>query len=169
VPGYSRQPSCAAVRWWDQGTILAACHRQTSATSSDQLWLVPADGSPPTALTPSSGPWQTSGFFSDAWQLDGATYVVQAGQPSGCPGDVGVGLFRMGTADAMTPVTLQDDADRLGAVLGASQGQLLVLAETSCSGMGPLLSFDPATGATQTLQAAPASGQGVIAAIPFGG
>lgn len=55
------------------------------------------------------------------------------------------------------------------AVLGASQDQLLVLAETGCSGRGTLLSFDPATGATRAVMTAAGSQAGASQAIPFGG
>jgi TolB protein len=172
VPGYARQPSCAAVRWWDPQTILAACYTDTSTSGSDRLWLVPADGGAPVALTPQSGSAVVSGYYTGAWQLSGQTYIAQTGFSSDCPQGAGgpepVSLFRANTGGALTRVTLPDNAGQLGAVLGASQDELLVLAETSCSGRGTLLSFDPATGATRELMAA-GSQAGAVQAIPFGG
>jgi hypothetical protein len=69
--------NCEPVRWWAASTILASCNAQ--ANGDYRLWLVPASGARPAALTPQrplSGPDQ--GDFS-AWQLTRALYLNARG------------------------------------------------------------------------------------------
>ncbi len=70
VPGVN--DTCNAVRWWSAGTILASC--SASGVPGPRMWLVPASGARPTALTPArhSG-WDLGDF--NAWQLSSGLYV----------------------------------------------------------------------------------------------
>ena len=65
--------ACAPVRWWASTTILANCG--APAEPGSRLWLVPASGAQPTALTPARNhPTFDLGDF-DAWQLSSGLYV----------------------------------------------------------------------------------------------
>lgn len=67
---------CSPARWWNSGTILAECTPKGSY--AEQLWLVPANGARPAALTPvrKSGP--DLGDL-DAWSLPSGLYLQSAG------------------------------------------------------------------------------------------
>ena len=67
VPGTDPSVGCSPERWWNAGTILAACIA-TSSNSEPRLWLVPVDGARPTALTPQRKAGHDLGDF-DAWRL----------------------------------------------------------------------------------------------------
>ncbi len=70
VPGASE--GCTAVRWWSNSTVLASC---STATAGQRMWLVPAGGAKPTALTPlRTGNGFDFGDFN-AWQLSSGLYV----------------------------------------------------------------------------------------------
>lgn len=60
VKGTGANLGCTAVRWWNSSTILGRC--------AGQLWLVPANGAKPTALTPNAG------IFA-AWHLPSGLYL----------------------------------------------------------------------------------------------
>jgi hypothetical protein len=66
IPGVTKIIGCQVARWWNATTILAGC--------SDQLWLVPANGAKPTALTK-----YASGANFAAWHLPSGLYVNSAG------------------------------------------------------------------------------------------
>jgi hypothetical protein len=42
---------CTPVRWWSSSTVLASC-AASELTEAGRMWLVPASGAKPTALTP---------------------------------------------------------------------------------------------------------------------
>lgn len=60
VTGPGAKLGCTAVRWWNARTILGRC--------AGQLWLVPANGAKPTALTPNAS------IFA-AWHLPSGLYL----------------------------------------------------------------------------------------------
>jgi hypothetical protein len=60
VSGPGANLGCTAVRWWNSSTILGRC--------AGQLWLVPANGAKPTALTPNAS------IFA-AWHLPSGLYL----------------------------------------------------------------------------------------------
>ena len=88
VPGTS-PVGCSPDRWWSPGVILAGC--ENHAAGRNQLWLVPADGTRPSALTPVRG--GHSADFGDigAWSLPGGLYLQALGLRSDAP-DVHYGL-----------------------------------------------------------------------------
>lgn len=67
---------CSPARWWNSTTILAECTPKGSAAA--QLWLVPASGARPTALTPVRKAGPDLGDL-DAWSLPSGLYLQSAG------------------------------------------------------------------------------------------
>jgi hypothetical protein len=169
VPDSGSPPSCAPVAWWNATTVLASCP-VTGEQGASRLWLVPANGSTPTALTPPSGSPSGNGILVGAWQGAGAVYVNETdfaqcpGAASG-PGGLSVDTVSGGSSQQ---ISVTGTTNNHTSVVSAVDGRLLLLAETSCPGSSALLWLNPSTGATQTLLSAPASEVGVVAAAPFG-
>jgi TolB protein len=167
VKGSGHPMSCMPLTWWNGTTILANC-TAAGAPAMQQLWLVPADGSAPSAL--STGVVATQGGISGAWLAGQTTYVTSAtsrqcaSAPSG-PGGLDILPLGQGTnAAIMIPGTTHNFS-----TIVATQGKrLLVLTQTQCPGTSSLVWFDPSTGHSQTVISAPANEVGVIAAVPFG-
>jgi hypothetical protein len=157
VPGTSTN-SCNPVRWWSSGTVLASCTPPNSA--SPQLWLVPASGARPTALTPPRR--VSSGDLGDldAWKLPSGLYLQSAG-----PCAV-LQIFKQAGNGSITlvPVPHTNGDNRVLTALGS---RLLIQAPTSCVGSVSLLWFSPATRAEQWLIRAPGNVVGASIAIPF--
>jgi hypothetical protein len=157
VPGTSAN-SCNPVRWWSSGTVLASCTPPNSAIP--QLWLVPASGARPTALTP---PRRVSGGDLgdlDAWKLPSGLYLQSAG-----PCAV-LQIFKQAGHGSITlvPVPHTNGDNRVLTALGSL---LLIQAPTSCAGSVSLLWFNPATRAEQWLIRALGNVVGASVAIPF--
>jgi hypothetical protein len=150
--------SCNPVRWWDSGTILASCI--PPASGIPRLWLVPASGARPTALTPPRR--ASSGDLGDldAWQLPSGLYLQAAG-----PCAV-LQIFRQSRDGSITLVTVPGTTGD-NRVLTALGSRLLIQAPASCTGSVSLLWFNPATRAEQWLLRAPANVTGASIAIPF--
>ena len=150
--------SCTPIRWWNRGTVLVSC--PPPSTAAPQLWLVPVNGAPPTALTPPRS--FSSGDLGDldAWQLASGLYVQAAG-----PCAV-LQIFKQAPDGSIALVKVRgtEGDDR---VLTAVGSRLLIQAPTSCTGSVSLLWFNPATHAEQWLIRAPAKVNGVAIAIPF--
>jgi TolB protein len=152
--------SCNPVRWWSSGTVLASCIPPNSA--SPQLWLVPASGARPTALTPPRR--VSSGDLGDldAWPLPSGLYLQSAG-----PCAV-LQIFKQAGHGSITlvPVPHTNGDNRVLTALGS---RLLIQAPTSCVGSVSLLWFNPATRGEQWLIRAPGNVVGASIAIPFYG
>jgi hypothetical protein len=159
VPGTS-SGTCNPIRWWNSGTVLAAC--PPPGTAAPQLWLVPVNGARPTALTPPRS--FSSGDLGDvdAWQLASGLYVQAAG-----PCAV-LQIFKQAANGSITLVKVPN-TNGDNRVLTATGSRLLIQAPTGCTGSVSLLWFDPATHAEQWLVRAPANVAGVEFAIPFYG
>ncbi|MGH3305580.1 MAG: hypothetical protein ACRDOK_28725, partial [Streptosporangiaceae bacterium] len=169
VPDSGSPPSCVPLTWWNAATVLAYCS-VTGHPHAGRLWLVPTDGTSPTAVTGASGSGSGAGVVVGAWQLAGRTYVNStnfaqcAGAPSG-PGGLAVATVSGGS---LPPVSIRGTTNNHTTVVSASDGKLLVLAQTSCPSSSSLLWLSPSTGATLTVLSAAASQAGVIAAVPYG-
>jgi hypothetical protein len=150
--------TCNPVRWWDSGTILASCAPPGSA--APQLWLVPASGARPQALTPRRSPSSRDLGDLDAWSLSSGLYLQAAG-PCGV-----LQIFKQARNGSITLVTVPHTMGD-NQVLTALGSRLLIQAPTSCVGSVSLLWFNPATRAEQWLIRAPANVTGVAMAIPF--
>ena len=157
VPGTAAN-TCNPVRWWTATTALAECAPPGSGIP--QIWLVPAGGARPKALTPPRK--ASSGDLGDldAWTLPSGLYLQSAG-PCGV-----LQIFKQARSGSIAlvkvPHTIGDNH-----VLTALGARLLIQAPTSCVGSNSLLWFNPATHAEQWLIRAPANEVGVAAAIPF--
>jgi TolB protein len=155
VPGAG---TCGPVRWWDGSTILASCG---PGGTSSRLWLVPASGARPRALTRPHDP-RTTGDFGDldAWQLPSGLYL----QAAGACGVLHIyRQARNGSIKLVIPPHTTDD-DR---VLTARGSRLLIQAPTDCTGSNSLLWYDPGTRAEQWLIRPKGNVIGVANAIPF--
>jgi TolB protein len=151
--------TCNPVRWWNGGTVLASC----SPPGSDvpQLWLVPASGAHPKALTPPRNP-STTGDLGDlgAWRLPSGLYLQAAG-PCGV-----LHIFRQARGGSIKLVTVpHTNGDNR--VLTARGSRLLIQAPTDCTGSVSLLWYDPGKRAEQWLIRAPRNVLGVASAVPF--
>ena len=133
--------------------------REPSA-AAPRLWLVPASGARPAAITPQrSGDSPDLGDL-DAWQLSSGLYLQGAG-----PCAV-LQIFRQAANGSIRLVKVPGTAGD-NAVLTALGSRLLVQAPLSCEGSNSLLWFNPGTRAEQWLIRAPANVTGVAVAIPF--
>jgi hypothetical protein len=159
------QTSCTPVRWWDDAskTVLASC----SADGQPQrLWLVPVDGTPPTALTaPITDPLSHDVGDIDAWQLPAGTYVQYLG---GC-GAINLGKLNADGTVSKVSVPNVDPGHSIY-VIGAHGGNLDL--QAMVAGCGPaqsLLDYDPAAGTATVLLGPPLNGGSVIEALPYPG
>lgn len=154
------QTGCSPLRWWDaDATVLAKCGDGTS-----QLWLVPIDGSTPTALTaPNDG--QTGPDYGDvaAWQLPADTFV----QDLGACGVIY--LAKLNADGTTTEVQVPDVEAGTIAVVGVNGDSLRLHAEAACGGGISLVDYNPSTNTTTTLLGSPLNGGGVIDAVAFKG
>ncbi len=87
VPGVTE--GCTAVRWWSSATVLASCSGTTETETGPRMWLVPASGATPAALTSArtvQGVGQTGFDFGDfnAWKLASGLYVDGHGGLADC-------------------------------------------------------------------------------------
>jgi len=128
------------VRWWNASTILATCEPKNIA--APQLWLVPANGAKPSALTPVRKSGTDLGDV-DAWQLSSGLYLQSLG-PCGT-----YELNKQAKNGSVTMVTVPGTVNS-PIVVTASSSRLLI--ETAgCAGGGQLVWFNPATRAEQWL------------------
>jgi hypothetical protein len=170
VPDSGSPPSCAPLTWWNADTVLASCDVTGQPPSVTRLWLVPADGTTPTAVTDVSGSPSGMGMLIGAWQGASAVYVNATDAdlcPTAATGPGGLSLDTV-SGGSLQQVSVSGTTNNHTSVVSALDGRLLVLAETSCPGSSALLWLNPSTGATQTLLSAPAGEVGVMAAVPFG-
>lgn len=169
VPDSGSPPSCVPLTWWNSNTVLAACS-VTGNPAESRLWLVPANGDNPTPLTSPSGIAEGSYVVTGAWQGPGGVYVTEtntrqcAGAASG-PGGLAVATVGGGS---LQHIGVRGTTNNHTSVVAAVDGQLLLLAQTSCPGTSSLLWLNPSTGATQVLLSPPTSEAGVVSAVPYG-
>lgn len=142
VPGVNAKVGCPAVRWWSTSTLLASCF--ATGVDAPQLWLAPAGGAAPSALTPprtSPGAANDLGDI-DAWQLPSGLYLQSL---VGCSA---VELTKQASDGSVAKVAVPGMTDS-PAVVTASVSQLLMKQE-GCDGTGgQLAGFNPATGSQQ--------------------
>jgi hypothetical protein len=152
--------NCEPVRWWTASTILASCNAR--ANDDFRLWLVPASGAPPAALTPQrplSGPDQ--GDFA-AWQLTDGLYLNAQGP--NCAGPriaerLGHGHVRIINVPGFGSAV----------IAAAMPTRLLVQLSMPCHGPGSSLAwFDPASRSLTMVLAMRGNGQDeVVSVLPF--
>jgi TolB protein len=137
VTGAGAKATCEPVRWWNATTVLASCGR---------LWLVPASGARPSALTPVRNPAQPPHDYGDldAWQLPSGLYLQSAGACGTLE------LNRQAANGSITRVTVPGMTDSPAVV--TAYGAQLLIGQLGCEGSGGQLAwFNPATGAEHWL------------------
>jgi TolB protein len=137
LTGAGAKATCAPVRWWNATTVLASCGR---------LWLVPASGARPSALTPVRNPAKPPHDYGDldAWQLPSGLYLQSAGACGTLE------LNRQAANGSITKVTVPGMTD--SPVVVSAHGAQLLIGQLGCEGSGGQLAwFNPATGAEHWL------------------
>ena len=141
VRGADTRFGCFPVRWWTKSTLLAECTPKTGF--EPQLWLVPASGARPVALTPV----RKTGFdLGDigAWRLSSGLYL----QSLGACGTLEIN--KQAKNGSVARVTVPGAADS-PVVITANASRLLVW-QRGCEGSGgQLVWFNPATKAEKWL------------------
>jgi tellurite resistance protein TerC len=146
--------SCLPVRWWTTTDLLAMCTPPHSGVS--QLWLVPASGARPTALTASPASRGDLGDL-DAWPLPSGTYVQDAGA---CGYTY---LAKLQPNRQTTPVKVAGVPQGDSVIgLGSYAGRLAIQARTPCGPGSSVLWYSPASGTTTPLLGGTAPGGGSV-------
>ena len=158
VPGASAA-GCSPWRWWDAGTVLASCVAR--GTSRGRLWLVPADGSRPTMLTPQDSGHNAGLNEIGAWRLPEGLYLQTAASSGNAS------IFRQAAHGRARLVTVPGPATSHW-ILAARGPRLLLSAMIPCSGTASLLWFNPSTGREDILIKTPRNVDGVLGAVPYG-
>jgi hypothetical protein len=155
VPGAKN--GCGAVRWWSSQTILASC--STPGSAGPRLWLVPASGAAPTALTPPrTGASFDIGDFN-GWQLSSGLYLDGYGA---------CGTLVIGRQPAHGPeqmISVPGSASSL--IVTATASRLMVERINGCSPGVSLVWFNPATRALTVAVPARHNEHGVVGAVPY--
>ena len=151
--------TCRPVRWWSSSTVMLSCASNGSNPAS-RLWLVPANGARPTALTPQRSTSSRDLGDMDAWQISGGMYLQAAG-PCGT-----VQLFRQASNGSITLLS-PAGTTRNDLIMTVSGSRMLLDAQTGCPGSVSLLWYNPRTKAEQWLFHTPAAQIGVMATVPY--
>jgi hypothetical protein len=156
VPG--TRFGCSAIRWWTPGTVLASCSAEP-VSAGPRLWLVPASGARPTALTPvRNGHGFDAGDFN-AWQLASGLYLDGFGA---------CGTLVIGRQPAHGPeqmITVPGAASSL--IVNATNSRLLVERINGCMPGVSLVWFNPATRALTVAIPVHGHEDGVVGAVPY--
>ena len=150
----SRGASCAPVRWWRDGVVLAEC--SGPGTAGPRLWLVPASGARPAALTPQRGLDGPDYGDINGWRVPGGGLYVQALASCGPPF-----IARANQNGTVTPLLIP------GVVVTQAGQWLLTEQADGCLGSTSLLWFNPVTHAERWVFRTPAADSGVISAAAF--
>jgi TolB protein len=133
VPGVN--DGCSVIRWWSSGTILASC--SVTNEPGPRMWLVPASGATPTALTPvRAGTNFDLGDFN-AWKLSSGLYV----NGEGACGSVVIGRQPAHGKEQM--VSVPGSGSSL--IVNATRSTLMVERINGCMPGRSLVMFNPAT------------------------
>ncbi len=161
VPGASAKlGGCAPVRWWQRSTALVAC---TAKSGAERLWLVPVTGAAP-GLLPRHLRQPDLGYL-DAWRLRSGMYVL-----AGC-GSCQVAFFayiaKLAANGSVKPLEIPGNQNS-NFVMATSGDRMLVWEQSDCCGEdSPLVWFNPATRAVQTVLSARPDERGVIFVVPY--
>jgi hypothetical protein len=161
VPGTdAKLGGCTPVRWWTPSTALVTCTPKSDAV---RLWLVPVSGAAPRPLQrhlkkPDLG-------YLDAWRLQSGLYVL-AGCGS-CQAAFLAYIAKLAANGAVKPLDVPGNGNS-NFVVATSGTRMLVWEESDCCGQdSPLVWFNPATRAVQTVLSARQDEQGVIFVVPY--
>jgi hypothetical protein len=166
VPG--KLSACSPVRWWTATVVLAHCDDPVRFSSTGQLWQVPTDGTPPTALTAvNSGQEDDPGFGGDlgdvdAWQLPSGTFLQSIGA-------CGTMFLSRLTPDGHTTQVNVPGVSTSVRVNGVSGDKLVLVAKAGCGPGTSLVTYDPAANTSTVLLGSPINGGSVTEAIVYPG
>ena len=153
---------CTPMRWWEIDVALARCYGPDFTYS--RLWLVPVDGTAPTALT-AKNDGQLGEDLGDrsAWQLPAGTFLQATG---GCGYQF---LAKLNATDGTTTKVSVPKVDEHHSVrvLGATDGHLQLQATLSCGSGESLIDYDPAADTSTVLLGGDVNGGGVVDAVPY--
>ena len=159
VPGTDPNLGCWPVRWWNAGTVLSTCFSKKNDTT--RLWLIPADGARPVALTPQRGSAGPDFGDLDAWRLPSGLYLQSAGACGTLE------LNKQHANGSITPVKVPGTLNVSTLIVTVRGPRLLVDALTGCGGSQSLLWFNPGTRAEQWLFRTPSGAFGVEAVVAY--
>jgi TolB protein len=149
--------SCSAVRWWSSATLLASC--AVPNEPGPRLWLVPASGARPTALTPvRTGNTFDLGDFN-AWKLSSGLYV----DGEGACGSLVIG--RQPAHGKEQLVNVPGSGSSL--IVNATRSSLMVERFNGCMPGVSLVWFNPATRKMTVAIPDGHNQAGVSAVIPY--
>jgi hypothetical protein len=152
VPGVTN--GCTAERWWTASTVLASCWAETGP----RLWLVPANGARPRALTPARRGGFDFGDFN-AWQLSSGLYLDGYGA---------CGTLVIGKQPAHGPETeVNVPGSSSSLIITATSSTLMVERINGCENGNSLVWFNPASRAMTVAVPDVHHQWGVINAIPY--
>jgi hypothetical protein len=155
VPGVKF--GCEPVRWWSATKILASC--LVPAAPGPQLWLVPASGAKPTALTPvRTHPTFDAGDFN-AWQISSGLYL----NGYGACGTLVIGRQPAHGAEQMVSVPGSASSQ----IVTATSSSLLVQRINGCNPGVSLVWFNPATRKMTVAIATHGNQHGVVGIEPY--
>jgi len=157
VPGVTE--SCIAVRWWSSTTVLATCGVTNGL--GPRMWLVPASGARPTALTPVRTASNSSFDLGDfnAWKLSSGLYVDAS---TGC----GAGLIGRQPAHGKEQLVTVPGAPS-SLIVNATRSTLMVERISECSPATSLVWFNPATRKMTVAIGVSHHQIGVTAVVPY--
>jgi hypothetical protein len=127
--------ACRPIRWWDAATFLARCIPDEvldylAYPVYGRLWLVPADGSPATALTalPADPVFVGDFGFADAWRWGDGVYA-------NWEGDCGAAAIHLVRPDGTTEL-FDVDPESFSAhqIVGTVGSDLLIRRMGTCGG-----------------------------------
>jgi hypothetical protein len=150
VPGTNPSNGCTPARWWNSDTILAYCIAKSSTLA--RLWLVPADGGKPTALTPVRKPASHDLGDLDAWRLSSGLYLQSAGACGS------LDINKQASNGSLTAVSVPGTPGTQNVIMTADGSRLLIAVQNSCAGGASLLWFNSGNRAEQWLLRGPAGG-----------
>jgi TolB protein len=154
---------CAPTKWWTPTTLLAHCTAE--GTAAEQLWTVPIDGGPATALTAVNTHEDAPGFEGNygnwtAYQTPSGTYLPTAGA-------CGTTFVSRLTPDGHTErVNIVGARGSVG-LIGPIGDKLAVVTQVGCGGGTALLSYNPATDVSSVLLGPPALDGGIDTVLPY--
>ncbi len=154
VPGVN--DGCNAVRWWSAGAVLASC--SASGVPGPRMWLVPASGAKPTALTPARHNGFDMGDFN-AWQLSSGLYL----DGYGACGTLVIGRQPRHGRERM--VNVPGSASSL--IVNATRSKLMVERINGCMPGISLVWFNPATRAMTVAIRVGHNQHGVSSVVPY--
>lgn len=164
LPSPMANAECTPVRWWASTVVLANCQ----SDAGQQLWKIPVEGGPPSALTAvNSGQGDDPGFGGDygdwiAYQLPSGTFL----QSTGACGSIF--LSRLTPDMHTTRVKVPGVSDSIE-LIGVTGDKLLLSAKVGCGGTTSLLTYDPAANTSTVLLGPPINGGGVTDARLYPG